>query len=173
MSKPRVYTVTIDVDKRKALKDALDRMRKTAVYVGIPADSEQDKRPDKAPITNAQLGYIHEYGSPSANIPARPFLRPGIQKAEGSLRKTMKRAATAVLAENEAGFQREMETVALKAETAVKDYMNSGEFEPLAPSTIKKRKSKIEKLGSEDMTIKPLIDTGNLQNSIAGLVVEE
>lgn len=166
MSKPRVYTVTIDVDKRKALKDALDRMRKTAVYVGIPADSEQDKRPDKAPITNAQLGYIHEYG-------ARPFLRPGIQKAEGSLRKTMKRAATAVLAENEAGFQREMETVALKAETAVKDYMNSGEFEPLAPSTIKKRKSKIEKLGSEDMTIKPLIDTGNLQNSIAGLVVEE
>lgn len=173
MSKPRVYTVTIDVDKRKALKAALERMRKTAVYVGIPADSEQEKRPDNAPITNSQLGYIHEYGSPAANIPARPFLRPGVQKVEGSLRKTMKRAATAALAEDEAGFEREMETVALKAETSVKDYMTSGEFEPLAPSTIKKRKSKIKKLGSEDMTIKPLIDTGSLRNSIAGVVVEE
>lgn len=173
MSKHRVYTVTISVNKREALKAALKRMKRTAVYVGIPADSEQDKRPDKAPITNARLGYIHEFGSPAANIPARPFLRPGVQKAERNLRKTMKRAASAVLAEDEAGFQREMETVALKAETAVKDYMTSGEFAPLAPSTIKRRESKIKKIGSEDMTIKPLIDTGNLRNAISGLVVEE
>ena len=173
MSKPRVYTVTIDVDKRQALKAALERMRKTAVYVGIPADSEQDKRSDDSPITNSQLGYIHEYGSPAANIPARPFLRPGVQKAEATLRKSLKRAATYALAGDEAGFSAQMDTVAGKAETAVFDYMTTGDFEPLAPSTLRKRQAKNKKVGSSDMRVRPLVDTGNLRNSIKGLVVEE
>lgn len=173
MKKPQVFAVEVAVDRRAAIKGALERLAKTAVYVGIPTESKGDKRPDGEPITNSELGYIHEFGSPAAHIPARPFLRPGVQKAEGWLRRSMRNAAACALTEDEDGFERQLETVALKAETAVKDYMTSASFESLATSTVKRREAKIKKLGSSDMTIKPLIDTGNLRNAIVGVVVKE
>lgn len=172
MSKALVYRVNINVDKRRALQKALDRMKRTAIYVGIPADGDGDKR-DDAPITNSELGYIHEYGSPAANIPARPFLKPGVQSAERTLKQRMRKAAEAAMSDDEDGFSDQMEKASLEAATAVQEYMRDGEFVELADSTVRERIRKIKKVGSTDMTIKPLIDTGSLRQAIKGVVVEE
>lgn len=60
------------------LNQALQRLAKTAVYVGIAAGSKGDTRNDGAP-SNHLLGFVHENGSPANNIPPRPFLVPGLE----------------------------------------------------------------------------------------------
>lgn len=171
--KPLIFEISIQVDKNEMLQKAFDRMKRTAIYVGIPSGADDDKRDDGEPITNSELGYIHEFGSPSANIPARPFLKPGVQSNEGTLRKRMRKAAVEAMRGNEDAFSEQMERAALGAAVAVQEYMREGEFAPLAPSTVRQRIRKIKKLGSTDMTIKPLIDTGSLRQAITGVVVEE
>jgi hypothetical protein len=57
----------------------IEQLTKSELFVGIPEDSLRD-----TDITNSALGYIHEFGSPANNIPARPFLYPGIEKATDS-----------------------------------------------------------------------------------------
>ena len=85
----------------------------------------------------------------------------------------MRKAAVEAMRGNEDAFSEQMERAALGAAVAVQEYMREGEFAPLAPSTVRQRIRKIKKLGSTDMTIKPLIDTGSLRQAITGVVVEE
>lgn len=59
------------------------------VLIGIPMSTTE--RPD-GEITNAELGYIHEYGAPEANIPARPFLIPGVESVKGKALELMKKS---------------------------------------------------------------------------------
>jgi hypothetical protein len=77
------------------LKDEVARAMKSVraltgqrVMVGIPESTTE--RPDKSGITNAALGYIHTYGAPSRNIPARPFLAPGIESVKDKIVDVMK-----------------------------------------------------------------------------------
>ncbi len=83
--------------KPRSLEEAvqnIDRVLKFAarqkVLIGIPA--EKSARSGSA-MDNATLGYIHEYGAPEANIPARPFLGPGIEASEAMIVTEMRRAA--------------------------------------------------------------------------------
>ena len=64
----------------RELKEKFREMRHLetyAVYVGIP--SAYTKREDGR-ITNAEIGYINEFGSPKQHIPPRPFLNPAIRE---------------------------------------------------------------------------------------------
>ena len=67
--------LTITQDNLANIQKALHDLSRTTVHVGIPEEKSKRKSPDK--MTNAALGYIHEYGSPANNIPARPWLKTG------------------------------------------------------------------------------------------------
>lgn len=82
-------------DNRAALARALRALGQSDVLVGVPgddvqkggtgqgADARRAERPGgKAPaINNATLAYIQNNGSAAANIPARPFMEPGLADA--------------------------------------------------------------------------------------------
>ena len=105
------------------------------------------------PITIAQLGFIHEFGSPAANIPARPFLVPGVESVKDKIGADLGKAAKAALKGDESGFDAQMKKTSIDAAEAVKSYMKSGDFAPRAPATIKTRQKKIKAVGGVGASI--------------------
>src|ERR1700735_3211127 len=85
--------VKITKDKLRDVVNSIRKLAKQEVMIGIPADESARLGEDGKPvgIDNASLGYILETGSPARNIPARPFLAPGVasikNEAIGRLRK--------------------------------------------------------------------------------------
>lgn len=163
----------------KALNDAVKSLSKKACYVGIAKGSEGDKRSDGGP-DNHLLGFIHENGSPSANIPPRPFLVPGVKSYQEEVIKGLSKAMRLALKDDAKGCNEVLERTALKTADAVKNYMQTADFEPLKPATIANRnRSRLtqgkrqEEIDQDASKIRPLINTGSLRNSIDGFFVEE
>jgi hypothetical protein len=81
------------------LRASLSILADVEVLVGVPEETTDVRNEDgQEYITNAALAYIHDNGEPSANIPARPFMVPGItavqEKIAGQLRKVATRGLT-------------------------------------------------------------------------------
>lgn len=129
------------------------------IYVGIPA--EKTHRKDE-PITNAEIGYINEFGSTANNIPARPFLIPSLEKNKDKISEELKPAF------NNVKPNVNLERAGTLAVGSVKKWIrNQTGFAPLKPATIKarQRRRKNRKAGT-----KALIDTGAFINSITYVV---
>jgi len=142
---------------RNALK-ALESLAEKRVLVGIP--SSENNRTDGEPIGNAQLGFIHENGSPARNIPARPFLNPGVKKVEKQAAEILGKFA-AVSFKDPNAIEKGLNAVGLLAVSSVKATIKAGEgFDPLKEGTLAARRRK----GAQGT--KPLIRTGQLLNSI-------
>ena len=176
MKKP-VLSVQQDI-KLDSLDKNLDALMKKAIYVGIARGSDKDTRNDEAP-NNSDLGYIHEFGEPSKNIPARPFLRPSIEKYDKVIAKDMSKAITQTLSGNQRLSDETLERLAIKCASQVKQYMATADFVPLSPYTIRNRwknQGRGMRKAEIDMNIdqnRPLIDTGALLGAIDAFVVEE
>jgi len=160
-------TVTVTTSLVKQFKETMEALIKKNVYVGIP---EANNRREDSPITNAALGYIHEFGSPAQNIPARPFLEPGIEEAKPDIIKILGSAAITTqtsaddvdVALNKAG-QKTRDTVKRRIQ-------QSTDIEPLSPVTMHIRATR--KKNKRTGVMKPLIDTGQMLNSITYVVKE-
>lgn len=154
----------------KELNDALKKLAKSMIYVGIAKGSKGDTRDDGAP-PNSDLGFIHEFGSPAANIPPRPFLVPGINDAKDEIKDGLRSAMKAALADDEKAMTEHMERTGFRAVTAVKKYMQTAKFAPLKPSTIRSRNRSRQTKGKRENEqqgegIRPLINTGALHDAI-------
>lgn len=161
------------------------------VLVGVP-DSTTDRDEEIAqPMTNATLAYIHENGSPAANIPARPFLVPGVQDKQDAIAKKLVAAANATIDGDSKKAMQCLNQAGMLGQSGARDRINTGDFEPLAPSTIANRHrsrgtasmrdSEVQylKMIGEGMSpeaaqeaagIQPLINTGQLRNSLTYVV---
>ena len=149
-------TLKVVKDDLKKVLTSINQLQKKTVLVGTPENKTQ--RSDE-PINNASLAYIHNFGSPKRNIPARPYLIPGIEKVKEKIAKEFKLAALNAF-KNPDSINQSYERVGLIAQASVKNTLIAGEgFEALAESTIKAR----EKKGFKGT--KPLIRTGSLLNS--------
>ena len=167
--------LTIKVDRLKELAQSINELTGKAVLVGIPA-SEKD-RDDDGPIDNANLGYLHETGSPANNIPARPFLVPGIEENAVAIERRLKRAAEVAMAKR-GNVEAALEKVGMTAQAGVRRKITSGPFEPLSNATLRARARRGRKGAQEELdrrargeepgaeSAKPLIDTGQLRNAI-------
>lgn len=131
------------------------------VFVGVP--SKSDPRADGG-IGNADLAYIHEKGSPARNIPARPFMEPGIRSAQGAIESALQVGAASAFT-NPSAVNTALNKSGLLAQVAIKKTIVAGPgFAALKESTVKARKRR-------GLTrTKPLIDTGSLLNSITYVV---
>lgn len=167
-------------DKLKEIVQSINSLVSQSVLVGIPEDESQrkDDEEQQGPINNAMLGYIHEHGSPINNIPARPFLIPGVENAQEKIEDRLKQAAIAALDGAFSKVDQSLNSAGVVARDSVKSKINSGDFAPLADSTLKARARKGRKGAEEEIAsrlagnkpsndnVKPLIDTGQLRNSI-------
>ena len=153
-------------DRVSAMKRAVQALAKSHVLVGIPADSSDNSR-DDGPINNSELGFIHEFGAPEANIPARPFLVPGVKASWAEANGLLSRGAENVLQLNpspEATVTRTLEAVGLLAQGEVVRSIDDGLTPVLNALTLAARKRK------GFAGTKPLIVTGQLKQSITYVV---
>ena len=159
------------VDNIKKLMRSLNHLELKSVYVGIPAEkTERDAGDDgdDGPMNNATLGYIHEHGSPAANIPARPFMEPGIKDGAPLIEKYLRQAGSLqIKGATQDKVDRQLHLAGLAAQNAVRAVINAGVPPPLADSTLAARKRRGFK-GE-----KSLIVTGQLRNAITYVVKEE
>ena len=172
----------ITKDRLNEVIKSIGALAKMDVLVGIP--ESENSRDDDAP-NNATLGYIHEHGSPANNIPARPFLVPGVAEAKGKYRPRLEAAAKLALDGKLKESLRQLDSAGIAAENSAKRKINSGDFVPLSEATLRVRASRgrvgaaaelerrAEGLPAGTELAKPLIDTGQLRNSITHVVREK
>jgi phage gpG-like protein len=158
--------ILVKNDRTGAVALALKLMGSLEVLVGIPAEKapRTSAEAKTQPINNAALGYIHNYGSPTQNIPARPFMEPGIKDARAGIEESLQRAGVAALDGNPDKMMQSLHAAGIKASTSVKNKINSNIPPPLGESTLAARRRR-GRTGT-----KTLIDTGQLRNSITYVV---
>lgn len=182
--------VIVKVDGLKGLVKTLKELADSAVLVGVPADDRPDhegsgkvgpnarKSADgtaSSAMNNATLLYIHENGSPAANIPARPSLNPGVQRARDHIEKRLRDAADAALNGNDATLDRNLHAAGLEAQTSIRKVITEGIPPPLKPATVRARRrrtkgGKYRRKATSPAQATPLIDTGQLLASISYVV---
>lgn len=157
-------TVTITKDGVPGLLAGIRTLTQSRVLVGVP-DEKADRAGDGEPVTNAGLAYIHDNGAPGANIPARPFMRPGIDNAKDKIVGAMKSGAKNALDGKPDAAETALKKVGLIAQASIRAKITDGPFVPLAPRTIAERKRR-----GRTGDMKPLIDTGKMRESITYVI---
>ncbi|MHB8735968.1 MAG: hypothetical protein ACYC6M_11775 [Terriglobales bacterium] len=147
-----------------ALALALASLDDAAVLVGILGDTAKNQRSVKTArgkgeaLTNVQVGAVHEFGAPSRHIPQRSFLRATVDASHEPCERMLRRAAGEVIDGHT--VTQAMERVGLQVQGLVQRRIAQGIPPPNDPKTIKRKGSS-----------KPLIDTGQLRQSITFRVV--
>lgn len=171
------------VDNLGRLKRDLALLASVEVLVGFPEDTTQrtDAEEDRE-ITNAAIAYIQDNGAPEQNIPARPFMRPGMDDAKPKVINKFIQLARALVSGKypdpknlvEVGFQQ----VGLLAQAALRKKINEGIPPPLSEYTLRQRAARGRKGAKEELAnrakglapstqlAKPLIDTAQLRNAV-------
>lgn len=131
------------VDRVVILRDEVDSivtsiraLSTKEVLIGIP---ESKTTRQTGGVTNADLGYIHEFGAPEANIPARPFLIPGVRKATNDALAHLRGAVLAALDGKADVALNELRAAGIIGMTYVKRELRTGNFVPLKPATVANR----------------------------------
>lgn len=177
-------SMVIKVDKLAAVVKSINALTGKDVLIGIPDKTTErnSAEDDHGPVTNATLGYIHEFGSPANNIPPRPFLIPGVRDATDDYDQRLKKAAQLALDGDLSGVDVQLNRAGQKARDSVKAKINSGDFLPLSEATLRARARRGRKGAQAELAsraagnapnndnAKPLIDTGQLRNSITYVV---
>ncbi len=132
------------IDNAHGIAAAISDLANTRVMVGVPASKtfrkpEEGEPGETSPINNAELAYIHEHGAPEANIPARPFMQPGIESVQPMIAAGLLKAGEAAFAGKPGERDRQFNAVGLLTQAAIRNKITDGPFVPLALSTIKAR----------------------------------
>ncbi len=184
MAKPGV---TVKKDKTRDIEKRVRSLTKRDVLVGIPADdgagevgpqsTGNTRQGGAAEPTNAQLGYIHEHGAPASNIPARPFLIPGVRNAQPQVEDKLRAAARAAMSGKTGTMERNLHAAGVVAMIAVQRKLHDGPFVPLKPATIAARRrrsagSSYRRKATTAADVRPLIDTAQMLRAVTYVVRE-
>lgn len=129
--------VTVVKDNVSKVFKSIQELTGKQVLVGIP-DSGQNRR-DESVVNNATIGYTMETGSPAHNVPARPFLVPGVKRAQKESLYQLRKAADAALEGDMPKMMQGLNRAGIAASNEVKHTINSNIPPPLKPGTIRNR----------------------------------
>jgi len=173
-------SVKMTKDKLGEVLRAVSALKNTSVLVGVP--DKTANRKDGEPISNAEIGYIMETGSPANNIPARPHLVPGIQSVQDDVTGQLRKASFAALSGSTAGVTAALNAAGMIGQKGVRAKITEGPFVPLSEATLRARarrgrKGAIRELESraagnqpDSTNAKPLVDKGQYRQSITYVV---
>lgn len=138
---------------RKLVTQFKAQKKGATVFIGVTR-SEGTYAGKGKPISVGQVAAIHEFGAPKAGIPERSFIRGAIDANQGKIRRTLNRLALAV---SRGGMSANMALGILGESVSqmIKKRITDGIPPALKPATVARKGSS-----------KPLIDTGQLLNSI-------
>lgn len=164
------------------LLKTLDALASMQVLVGFPAESTDRKEGgDAQSMTNAALGYIHDNGAPEANIPARPFMQPGIKNVGpklAAIAKSMGKRALESSTSSRVAIEQGYHQMGLVAQASIRAVITAGIDPPLSDATLRARAARGRKGAKQELAnrdkglppstalAKPLIDTGQLRNAV-------
>ena len=152
------------VDNLPDLLKRIKTLTKSDVLVGIPSTAGNEPG---SQISLASVGYIQEHGSPVKNIPARPFLTPGVADARDAIVRGMKKGAQAALKGDAGGLQGAFDEAGLAAVVAVKMRIDSIIPPPLSPATLYNRQRRKDQPNKRTT---PLRDKNDLYKAIQYVV---
>lgn len=140
------------------IQEALNKLPNYSIEIGVVSNNKKRTKVSYG-ITNAELMFIHEYGSPLRNLPARPVLQMTIDYTNKHLlQKTIDKCINKYLSSfDEKDVETELKRLCMKMENYARKliYNNDGRLVPNAPSTIRAK-------GYNH----PLFQTGQLARSI-------
>jgi hypothetical protein len=131
-------TVDIKNDRLEEITAALQALAATELLVGVPAS--RTDRGDEGGPTNALLAYVHNYGCPSRNIPARPFIEPAIAAKRERCIDLMKKAAKLALDGKRASAISQFHVLGMEIQNEMKETISRGIPPPIKDATVFYRK---------------------------------
>ncbi|MEY0282148.1 hypothetical protein AB7W07_19665 [Providencia rettgeri] len=137
-------------NRLKALEARIRAMGQKKVVIGVPASTNADRKDE---LSNATIAAAHEFGV-LGHIPERSFLRSTLNENKDNASRLLAKELKADIELGEFS-DRPFAIVGEKLAGEVKRKIQAGINPPLDPKTVKRKKSS-----------KPLIDTGNLLQSI-------
>lgn len=181
----------LTIDNLQDLRDAITLLADTEVLVGVP--EEETERPGTADEpTNAALAYIHDNGAPEVNIPARPFMIPGINASKPTIVKELiataraaarasqpKPGRTRTQVDVKAVIEKGLHRVGLTAQTAIRNKISEGIPPPLSDRTLRDRAARGRKGAAGELARRakgeapsmdgalPLMDTNEMLKSVS------
>lgn len=157
MCSKKAVNIKVRKDIYKQVKKNLLDFSKLDLLVGVPQE-KAEREGNSEPITNAELMFIHTNGSPIKNIPKRPTIEPTIDENKERISEMFKKTVNKILSNKEDG-RADLEKIGLWTVNKIKAKFGSDDLIPNAPSTIAQK-------GDNN----PLIDTGQLRNSITYVI---
>lgn len=150
----------------KEIYDAVKKLPEYQIEIGVISIHSKRKEKVRIGLTNAELMFIHENGSPLRHIPARPVLQMTLDYANRELlQPTIAKCIDAFLDSSlkESAIERELNKLCIRMENYAREiiYSNDGRLAPNAPSVAAKKKGN-----------HPLFDTGQLARSITCQLVK-
>lgn len=151
-----------------------DCYAKVGVLAGAEAPSE-----DEPEFTMASLAAVQEFGSADGRIPARPFIRGGIDASRDELLMIGKRLAGGIY-DGKVDVEKALNIMGMAGASAVKKYVTEGDQvpPPNAPSTLRRKVKKGQWNARKDRgpvdvakLVRTLIDTGRMIGSVTWAVV--
>jgi hypothetical protein len=178
------------IDNLHHLEKQIKALTAKRILVGFPADEAPRTEEDPAfpnPITNAALGYIHNYGAPEAGIPQREFMEPGIRNAEPVTTPMFKKLGQAALkGADQSKIDKGLTAIGIIAAESIKMKIMDGPFLPLARSTLEGRTNATvnealllkresghsvpSDLHSDLTGTRPLNDSGQMRNAVTSVL---
>lgn len=153
-------------NRMNVLIKTLKFMKENYVLVGIP--QKKTKR-EKEAITNAELLFIHTFGSPINNVPARPVIEPAIKDDRERLSKMLKASALLYMQGKETEAMDQLKLTGMRCQNVCRAWFTNtkNNWPPNSPAVASEKRRK----GSTDP--RPLIDTGELRKSITYVIVKK
>lgn len=130
--------VSLVRDRVPAFREGVRTLTTQDVLVGVPGDTTHKGRKAGEP-TNAALAFIHDRGAPEMNIPARPFMAPGIAEARPQITAQLRAAGVAALDGNSQAVTARLHAAGLAAVAGIRAVIRAGIAPPLAASTVRGR----------------------------------
>ncbi|EIL88533.1 putative bacteriophage protein [Rhodanobacter fulvus Jip2] len=154
--------IKVKKDELRSVLAAIKRATRENLLVGIPY--YHTARPGEVGISNADLGYIHEFGAPAANIPARPALIPGVLAATKQATALMADGMSDEMAGQRGSAHISLHKAGLVAVNYVRQTITDGVEPELSEVTIRRRLER----GRTGTT--PLLDTGQYRNAFTYVI---
>ncbi|KVC71445.1 hypothetical protein WI73_11545 [Burkholderia ubonensis] len=126
-------------DRLDEILKSISGLVQKEVLVGVP-DSTAGRKDQGEPLSNAEIGYILENGSPANNIPARPHLVPGVQDARLKFEPHLQKGVEAALDGDLEKVDRSLNRAGLVGQNSVRAKINSNIQPKLADSTLAARR---------------------------------
>lgn len=160
-----IFKLKKKLDRFVHIATELKKLKKGYAKAGVLAS---EKERDSGEVSNVDLAIIHEFGSPIAGIPERSFVRSAFTRNRQEYSATLKKLAAALIeGKGVQTAEKILGLVGAKMAADMKAAITKGIAPPNAPAVYARKLAK----GSANGTPKPLVDTGQLLNSITWVVI--